>query len=177
MRDRAVLNMEVDREDFLRSVAPAIIDDIKGDEQPLWGMMTVQHMLEHLTIPLNFAIGTLRVPAFIPEEKIPRQREFLYSVFGLPKNFKAPFLPADENPPYMTKTLDEAKTLLKQTIQRFFEAIQSSEFSTENHPVFGPLNTYEWLIFQYKHFSHHFMQFGLIPLPPPADDTAHHNKA
>src|SRR4051812_48187521 len=162
MQDRAILNMDVDLEEFFKMKVPQIIDDIKGDEIPEWGIMTPHHMLEHLTLPLNFAIGTFKVPLFVPEEKIPRQREFLFSVYGLPKNFKAPFLPAEGTVPLMTKSLEDAKIFLKQTVQRFFETIDSPAFTTENHPVFGPLVRHEWLIFQYKHFSHHFMQFGLI---------------
>src|SRR5665647_1064979 len=117
MQDRAILNMEIDLGDFFREKIPPIIDSIKGKEQPAWGMMTVHHMLEHLVLPLNFAIGTFKVPVFTPAEKLPRQREFLYSVFGLPKNFQAPFLPAGQNPPLMTADIEEAKVFLKQTIQ------------------------------------------------------------
>src|SRR5438128_184222 len=102
MQDRAVLNMEVDFEDFFTTKVPKAISDIKGDEQPQWGLMSVQHMLEHLVLPLNFAIGTFKVPMFMAEERIPRQREFLFSVYGLPKNFKAPFLPAEGTMPFMT---------------------------------------------------------------------------
>src|SRR3954470_20469505 len=164
MHDRPILNMQVNLEEFFQTEVPAIIDVIKGDEQPLWGIMTAQHMLEHLVLPLNFAIGTFKVAVFMPEEKIPRQREFLFSVYGLPKNFKAPFLPADGNMPLMTKDLNEAKSFLKETVQKFLSVINSTDFNIETHPVFGHLNKNEWLIFQYKHFSHHFMQFGLIPI-------------
>src|SRR3954465_3549142 len=125
MQDRAVLDMETDRETFFRVTVINIIDRITGEEQPQWGMMTVQHMLEHLVLPLNFALGTFKVPVFMPEEKIPRQREFLFSVFGLPKNFKAPFLPSDKNMPLMTRNLDEAKSLLKETIEKFIASINS----------------------------------------------------
>jgi oxepin-CoA hydrolase/3-oxo-5,6-dehydrosuberyl-CoA semialdehyde dehydrogenase len=164
MHDRPVLDMNVDLEAFFKICVPSILNNIRGNEQPQWGIMTVQHMLEHLVVPLNFAIGTFRVPVFMPEEKIPRQRDFLFSVYGLPKNFKAPFLPADRNPPLMTASLEDAKQFLSDTIQRFFDCISSDQFTTETHPVFGPLNSREWLIFQYKHFNHHFMQFGLLPV-------------
>lgn len=162
MQDRTILDMQVDFDDFFRTKVPAVIDSISGEEQPAWGMMSVQHMLEHLVLPLNFAIGTFKVPVFTPEEKLPRQREFLVSVFGLPKNFHAPFLPPGQNPPLMTATLEEAKTFLKLTIQRFLDTVADPGFSTETHPIFGSLNREEWMIFQYKHFQHHFLQFGLL---------------
>ncbi|MDB5228697.1 MAG: phenylacetic acid degradation bifunctional protein PaaZ [Bacteroidota bacterium] len=164
MQDRPILDMQLNLDDFFQTGVYEIMDQINGGEQPLWGMMTVHHMLEHLVLPLNFALGTFKVPVFMPEEKIPRQREFLFSVYGLPKNFKAPFLPADKNMPLMTKDLTEAKSLLKETIEKFLASINSPGFNTETHPVFGHLNRGEWLIFQYKHFSHHFMQFGLMPI-------------
>ncbi len=161
MQDRPVLNMDVNFEDFMRTKAPQVIQNIKGTEMPQWGMMTVHHMIEHLVFPLNFATGVIHSPIFTPEEKLPRNKEFLHSHYGLMQGFKMPLLPKDENPPLMTKSLDEAKTLLSGTIDKFLHSVDDPAFTTANHPIFGKLNRDEWLIFQYKHFMHHFMQFGL----------------
>lgn len=161
--DRPKVDMDIDLEDFFRSKVPQLIDSVNGEEQAQWGMMSVQHMLEHLVLPLSFAIGTLKVAIYTPEEKLPRQREFLHSAYALPKNFQAPFLKAGENPPLMCKSLEEAKALLKDTVVRFLDVVNDPAFATEAHPVFGLLDRQGWLVFQYKHFTHHFSQFGLLP--------------
>ncbi len=162
MQERTILNMQVDLEDFFRTRVPEIIDAVNGEEQALWGMMTMHHLLEHLVFPLEFVLYNEKVTLLTPPEKLPRQREFLLSEYGMPPNFKPPFLPADTTVPLQTSTLQEAKDRLQHTIRQFLEIINAEDFTTLMHPLFGPLNRQEWLIFQYKHFMHHFMQFGLV---------------
>ena len=154
LEDRTILDMSIDLEVFFQITIPKIIDTIKGDEPAIWGLMNVHQMLEHLLFPLNFAITENPI--------IPRQREFLMSEFGMPKNFKTPFLPVDKTVPLIKKELQDSKNLLKETIQQFLKIINEPTFKTKLHPVFGEIDKQQWLTFQYKHFSHHFMQFGLL---------------
>jgi oxepin-CoA hydrolase/3-oxo-5,6-dehydrosuberyl-CoA semialdehyde dehydrogenase len=162
LQDRAVLDLTIDLEDFFQTKIPKIIDNVKGDEPANWGLMNVHQMLEHLLFPLNFAITEAPIILVTPEEKLPRQREFLESEYGMPKNFKTPFLPVDKTVPLIKTNLEESKQLLKDTILQFLSIINTAEFKTKLHPVFGQLDKQQWLTFQYKHFSHHFMQFGLL---------------
>lgn len=124
--------------------------------------MNVHQMLEHLIFPLNFAITEAPIILVTLEEKLPRQREFLISIYGMPKNFKTPFLPVDKTVPLICQNLEDSKKLLKDSVLKFLEVINALDFSTKLHPVFGQLDKQQWLTFQYKHFSHHFMQFGLL---------------
>ena len=162
MQDRAILDMSIDLEDFFQTKIIHIIDHVKGDESANWGMMNVHQMLEHLVFPLNFAIIENPIILVTPEEKLPRQREFLMSIYGMPQNFKTPFLPVDKTVPLIYQNLEDSKTLLKETIVKFLKVINAPDFTTKLHPVFGQINKQQWLFFQYKHFSHHFMQFGLL---------------
>ncbi|HUM52267.1 MAG TPA: DUF1569 domain-containing protein [Chitinophagales bacterium] len=161
-QERAILDMTIDLEDFFQLTIPKIIDEVKGNEPAIWGLMNVHQMLEHLLFPLNFAITENPIILVTPEEKLPRQREFLISEFGMPKNFKTPFLPVDKTVPLIKQDLQESKDLLKDTIHQFLKVVNDSDFTTKLHPVFGQLDKQQWLTFQYKHFSHHFMQFGLL---------------
>lgn len=162
MQDRAILDLSIDLEDFFQTRVPQIIDNVKGDEPSKWGLMNVHQMLEHLVFPLNFAITETPMILVTPEEKLPRQREFLISIYGMPQNFKTPFLPADKTVPLIHQNLEDSKKMLKDTILKFLEIINVPGFTTKLHPVFGQLDKQQWLTFQYKHFSHHFMQFGLL---------------
>ena len=162
MEDRAILDMHINLEDFFSIRISQVIDTVKGDEVAQWGLMNVQQMLEHLLFPLNFAITVNPIILVTPEDKLERQREFLVSEFGMPKNFKTPFLPKDKTVPLIKQDLQESKKLLKETIVQFLNVINASDFTTKLHPVFGQLDKQGWLTFQYKHFSHHFMQFGLL---------------
>lgn len=162
LQDRVILDMQIDFEEFFTHKIPAIIDSIKGDEPAKWGLMTVHHMLEHLVLPLNFAIGTLPMSTMIAEEKIPRQLAFLASEYGLPKNFKPAFLPSDKTLPLMYADIAQSKQLLKDTIVKFLASVNATTFANATHPFYGPLDKTGWLQFQYKHFIHHFSQFGLL---------------
>lgn len=162
MEDRAILDMHINLEDFFSIRISQVIDTVKGDEVAQWGLMNVQQMLEHLLFPLNFAITVNPIILVTPEDKLERQREFLVSEFGMPKNFKTPFLPKDKTVPLIKQDLQESKQLLKETIVQFLNVINATDFTTKLHPVFGQLDKQGWLTFQYKHFSHHFMQFGLL---------------
>ncbi|HRH58213.1 MAG TPA: DUF1569 domain-containing protein [Chitinophagales bacterium] len=162
LQDRAVLDFSIDLEYFFQTKVPQIIDNVKGDEPANWGLMNVHQMLEHLLFPLNFAITEAPIILVTPEEKLPRQREFLVSEYGMPKNFKTPFLPVDKTVPLIKQDLQESKVMLKETIVQFLKVINTPDFTTKLHPVFGQLDKQQWLTFQYKHFAHHFAQFGLL---------------
>ena len=137
LEDRTIIDMSIDLEVFFQVTIPKIIDT----GFPEW-------LIESILVT--------------PVEKLPRQREFLMSEFGMPKNFKTPFLPVDKTVPLIKKELQDSKNLLKETIQQFLKIINEPTFKTKLHPVFGEIDKQQWLTFQYKHFSHHFMQFGLL---------------
>ena len=160
--DRVILDIGIDLEDFFIFKVPEIIDSIQGDEEAKWGLMNVHLMLEHLIFPLNFLLDAEEVPMITSEEKIPRYREFLLSEYGMMKNFKFPLLPKDDTVIQVSEKLSDAKENLKTTLARFLNKINAPDFTIHRHPIYGNLNKQEWLLFQYKHFSHHFLQFGLI---------------
>jgi hypothetical protein len=162
MADFPILDLSINREGFFRKEVPEILQKLKGDERPIWGEMTVQHMIEHLIFPLKIAQKEIDFGIFTPEERIAKQQAFLESPMGLPKNFPFPGFAPGYLPPLFYSTLEEAKLHLLSEIQQFMNFLKDNEKERGNHPVFGKLNDEQWLIFQYKHFMHHFMQFGLI---------------
>lgn len=162
LQDRPILDMSIDKDDFFKMKVPAIIEAITGEEKPLWGMMTAQHMVEHLIFPLKFVDSGMNVQVLVAAEKLPKQRAFLMSEFGMPQNFKMPLLPADTLPKLMGESLQVSKSMLMDALDNFFTVLDDLSFTTLPHPLFGDLNRDEWLTFQYKHFYHHFSQFDLV---------------
>ncbi|QQR97852.1 MAG: DUF1569 domain-containing protein [Sphingobacteriales bacterium] len=159
--DRPILNIPTDIEQYFATDVFDKIDAINGNEQANWGLMTSHHMLEHLALVLTFPLGRINLPLFTPEEKLEKNREFLHSNYGMMQGFKFPLLPKDKVPELSTKNIAEAKLLLKETIEAFLSKINEEDFDTALHPIFGQINKGEWLIFQYKHFAHHFSQFSI----------------
>jgi hypothetical protein len=59
-------------------------------------------------------------------------------------------------------SLEESKQYLKDAVSMFLKVIYQPDFTTKLNPFYGELDRKGWLTFQYKHFAHHFMQFGLL---------------
>ncbi len=81
----------------------------------------------------------------------PMQREF--------KNVALPIDPI----PHEYDDLQAAKQGLIEAVQAFKKHFNTRKENTQLHNIFGALNYQEWLWFHYKHFIHHFSQFGIIP--------------
>ncbi len=144
---------------FLEQKLNALTEGAKAK----WGMMTPQHMVEHLEMGLRIATGEISdFEVSTPEEHLEKVQETLYNYKKMPKNYKMPLLKEDALEDLKHESLAEAK-------EHFFEAFDAFENFFREHPeattknaVFGELTYFEWKLLNRKHFNHHFEQFGLI---------------
>lgn len=151
------------QEHFLQNEVPALLDDLQADTAPIWGVMTAQHMVEHLSALLYISLGKKEFPLMIPQENLEKSRAWLMSDKEFRPGTVAPGLP--QTPGKLRfATLAEAKTKLLETIQAFSDHYQANPTAEVMHPVFGMINKTQWEQFHFKHIQHHLMQFGLIPL-------------
>jgi oxepin-CoA hydrolase/3-oxo-5,6-dehydrosuberyl-CoA semialdehyde dehydrogenase len=147
--------------DFLKRVLMEAINSITEQSQPLWGKMTAQDMIEHLTLTFELSTGKIEVHRNIPENLIERMKKFLYDNRPTPHDFKNPLL--GENPPQLRfKSLADSKRALSEELSLFFDHFKEKEDAVHNHPIFGPLGAVEWERALFKHCYHHLLQFGLI---------------
>ena len=128
--------------------------------KPLWGIMTPQHMVEHLVSTWMISNGRFRVKEALPPKEIERRREFLFSDTPYPKSLTNP-VQGDGLQKLRKGSLAEAIDQLEREMTTFFDYHDQHPEAVEVHPVFGPLNREGWLIFQAKHMGHHMAQFGL----------------
>lgn len=135
------------------------LDQLSAETKPLWGKMTVQRMIEHLTNGILSGIGRIEMTCPYEGEKLARSRAFLLSDQPMPVEFKAHFV--DDDAPLRNEEFDLA-------VDEFIEAwLDLEDYSEANpeavhvHPVFGPLNQAEWRWMHRKHITHHFKQFGV----------------
>ena len=131
---------------------------------PLWGKMSPQQMVEHLELSLLIGLGEPEAETcYTPEEQLEKFQDSLYNHRKMPKEFLAPFLPQDGSLPELKyKNLDVAKTALLDTLKRFVVYYKENPKAEHANYVFGKLNKEMMELFQQKHFTHHFEQFGLI---------------
>lgn len=134
---------------------------LKKDALPLWGTMTAVQMVEHLIAAVKMSNGKLKAAVATPEEKLPKVRQFLFSDQPMPRNVKADALKSLFPEP-SGNTLEELIQQLEKEINDFYSYYKNAG-REENHPVFGSLDKEGWERLHSKHFTHHFVQFGLLP--------------
>ncbi|GMQ31362.1 hypothetical protein Aconfl_40060 [Algoriphagus confluentis] len=134
---------------------------LKSDSLAKFGIMTPQHMVEHLILTIKLSYGRVKIPHFIPNEKqLNAKQALLYTDMEFPVGVKAPGLPA-ELLELRYPDLDTAKGELKKAIKAYQETFEKSPEAEFTHPRFGLLTHKEWEIFHHKHIGHHFRQFGI----------------
>jgi hypothetical protein len=136
------------------------LEKINADSTPLWGGMSAQRMVEHLSDSLQMAIGKSSFSLEIPEDRIPRMKEFLLSDKPMAKNIVVPFAKKDEK--LRNENLEIAIDELAENWIEFEDYYSENEGNENLHPYYGPLNYEEWLRLHSKHFTHHFEQFNLL---------------
>jgi hypothetical protein len=150
---------------FIEFPGPVVFELLSKSQAGMpaqWGLMTAQHMLEHLILPLQFSRGMFEVPLVTPIEKVEKvKRIMLLSDAPLKRDFDAPFLkPGLQELKF--GNFESAKSELISEIEAFLSFWEANPSSVFVHPIFGELNREEWYLFHRKHFTHHFTQFGLL---------------
>ena len=137
------------------------ISKLKHDKEPLWGTLSAQGMVEHLSDWIDLTMGKIAgLKLEIPEDKVVKAQAFLFSEYPLPKNFKANFFPIREK--FRNKDLDSAISEFESKWGEFEAFYFENPDFTTMHPSFGELNNKYLLALHSKHMTHHFQQFELI---------------
>jgi len=138
------------------------LSKLSAESPPLFGIMTAQHMLEHLLATILISYGKLQTKLFNPADKAAKAKQLLiYSEIDFPKGMKAPMI-GDELPALRFPSIEIVKDKLAFEIAQFESYYRENARATQLHPVLGELNYEEWIIFHNKHFTHHFIQFNLL---------------
>jgi hypothetical protein len=139
-----------------------ILKDLRKDAVPLFGKMTPQHMIEHLSLALSFSNGKSPQPLMV-DERIAKtiKHHTINTDKEMSVGFKAPML--DDNLlPLSYPDLTSAIEHLKKELEIFDLYFKNNPDSKPVSPVIGELDHKEWIVFHNKHFTHHFKQFGLL---------------
>jgi hypothetical protein len=151
----------MDFNNFLKTALPELLDQLSATAEPKWGLMSAQHMIEHLSGVIMISNGRFEAPAMYEEERLSKNYNFIIKDRNrLKRNTKAPILP--ENPlPLRFASLSEAKEKLLKSLDLFFEFYAQNPELKQMHPAFGPLNFEDWSYFHCIHIQYHLDQFGL----------------
>ncbi|MGC6284376.1 MAG: hydroxymethylglutaryl-CoA reductase, degradative [Polaribacter sp.] len=144
-------------EDKVRS----LLFNLSEDTTALFGRMSPQQMIEHLSGVVQISNQNWKVNAFVEDDKAARRKPFLDTDGELQIGFKASFLSEDPIPVKFDSLQDSIDDLVQQ-VKTFDVVFESNKDLIVMHPFFGPLNYEYWCKFHTKHFTHHFKQFGLL---------------
>jgi oxepin-CoA hydrolase/3-oxo-5,6-dehydrosuberyl-CoA semialdehyde dehydrogenase len=146
---------------FIAETLPQLLAKLQPDTPAQWGMMSAQHMVEHLSTVLMLGAGKINVPILLPEEKIQANYErTIVQKMPIPKNLRVAVVPATPGP-LEFPNLSEAVAFTLACAQEFLHFWENNPQAKVNHPVLGSLHQADWLYFQCLHLQHHLSQFGL----------------
>lgn len=134
---------------------------LEENSERQFGIMTPQHMVEHLILTVKLSYGRVKIPEFEPNEKQLLQKQALiYSEISFPRGIRAPGL-GEELLDLRFDDLESSKFQLLKSLEEYDSFFESNPESQTMHPRFGKLTYQEWERFHKKHFEHHFGQFGI----------------
>ncbi len=146
-------------EDKINDSLSKLTDNVK----PKWGIMTPQHMIEHLEFTYKIASGEIQdFEVATPEKILEKVHASLYNYEKFPKNTHFPLLEKDKLEDLKHPDLATAIEKFKAQREKYLEYFKDRPDAKLNNMVFGELNRYEWYLLERKHLNHHFEQFGLI---------------
>lgn len=148
---------------YFEHTMPQQINALKPDTLPLWGRMNATQMLDHLRDGFHLSMEVHVLPPGVVSDKAEKLKAIsLTSDRPLPKEFTNPVLELLEKPPLPEHQLAQQRLI---DVFNEFKAYYKGKGTehTAPHNLFGYLNYHEWMWFHYKHVSHHFAQFAMIP--------------
>ncbi len=133
------------------------IEALQPDSKALWGKMNVAQMLSHLQVPLQGALGEVKLKRTligylfggIAKKQMVNEKPFKQNLPTDPA-----FIRKDDRDFYLEKSK------LLDGIDKFV-AVGPKGLSREPHPFFGKLSPEEWSVLMWKHIDHHLRQFGV----------------
>ncbi|MBP94039.1 MAG: phenylacetic acid degradation bifunctional protein PaaZ [Flavobacteriaceae bacterium] len=141
----------------------ACLEKLSADTKPKWGVMTPQHMLEHLEFTYKIAAGEIQdFDVATPEKILEKVHNSLYNYEKFPKGTNFPLLEKDTLEPLKHPDLETAIEKFKEQREKYLEFFKDNPEAKLKNLVFGELDKYESYLLERKHLNHHFEQFGLI---------------
>ena len=147
---------------FNKAFVQTALNGLTEETKPAWGIMTPQHMVEHLEWFCQIALGNIKTEQITPEKRIPKIQASLYDYRGLPKNFEHPLLKKGALEDLRYPDLATAKQAFLDGLDQVNAIFKANPTATVPNPVFGNLSEYDWELYNQKHAVHHFTQFNLM---------------
>ena len=155
---------DIDRKEFLTKELPNLLVNLNNNTVPTFGLMTPQHMIEHLTWIIKSSVKRYGEPEGAPTEKQLGFKRFIQkgAIFEHRPNKKT----KADLPELKYPSLEKAMEQLPIAIDRFYTHFEAQPDFKSFSPIMGELSFQELELFHFMHVRYHLWQFGLLPEYP-----------
>jgi hypothetical protein len=147
------LRNEIQRTSLLKRV-----NNLSGDQKPLWGKMSIDQMMSHLV-----QAGELPFEPSLPDKSSFASRNFIKPlilyVLPMPKEVKVSPEMNQQEKGRKPLGFEKDRQLLIESITRLGDL--PADHKCSYHPMFGKMSAREWALIAHKHIDHHLRQFGV----------------
>lgn len=155
----------MNKRDFLINEFPSLLEKLSPDTEANFGLMTPQHMVEHL-------IGAIESAAVKYEGE--RENPATEQQLGMQQFIKSGCVlshrPSDKTkadlPPLRHGTLEEAISFVPNAVQKFYTFQDDNPDYIPYASYLGELPFEDVELFQFMHIRYHLWQFGLLEQYP-----------
>lgn len=139
------------------------INKLTENTKPSWGILTPQHLLEHLEQGYKIMSGEIQdFEIATPEKILEKVHNSLYNYDKFPKGSAFPTMKKGELEDLIHPDFETAKAKFFEAREAYKTFFKENPEATMKNMVFGELNCYESYLLERKHLNHHFEQFGII---------------
>lgn len=139
------------------------LTNLTENTKPKWGILTPQHLLEHLEEGYKILAGKNQdFDIATPEKILEKVHNSLYNFDKFPRNTQFPTMKKGELEDLKYPDLATAKQKMLEARKEYLEFFKENPDAKLKNMVFGHLNRYESYLLERKHLNHHFEQFGLL---------------
>ncbi|MCF6294843.1 MAG: phenylacetic acid degradation bifunctional protein PaaZ, partial [Flavobacteriaceae bacterium] len=139
------------------------LNKLTEDSKPKWGILTPQHMVEHLEFTYRIASGENQdFEVATPEKYLEKAQEMLYNYEPMAEGHAFPLHKKGDLEKLRHESLNIAKEKLLESREQYLEFFKENPEATTKNVVFGTLNKFEGYLLERKHLNHHFKQFDLL---------------
>jgi len=158
------MNDTQSKKNFLTKEVMNLLKNLKPDTEPAFGLMTAQHMAEHLSLTLKGC--TKRVGEV---ENPPTKGQLGFQKF-VEKGATLQHRPSDKTkadlPELKYENLEKAIEQVGVAVERFYTHFEAHPDFKCYNKFFGELDFDQLELFNHNHYRFHLWQFGLIEKYP-----------
>ena len=149
---------------FLKEKFPTLLLQLNPNKEPTFGLMTPQHMIEHLVWVIKTSIKD-HGEAINP----PTDKQLAFQKF-IKKGAILKHRPTDKTKADLPKlrydNIEKALAQIPIAVDRFYNHIESNKKKETYHPFFGVISFDDLEFFHAQHCRYHLWQFGLLETYP-----------